>query len=438
MSARYTPHSLEAEKAVLGGVMIDSERIFDVVDALRPTDFYRTAHGQIFAVFLELAEKHEPIDFLTVRERLLGKGQLDDVGGPAYIASMTDGMPRSSNVESYARIVREKADLRRLLAAANRIIEDTYEHENEPRLAIDRAEQAIFDVSQQNVRGDFIDAQQLVTECFAAVQQLTERKDGVTGVPTGFADFDDMTRGFQPGALALIAARPSMGKTAFALNIAYQAAIAGQHVGFFSLEMSRQELFMRLVASVGRVDSHRLQSGYLNQSDFGRISDAMTAIADSHLHIDDSPVVGMLDVRGKARRLKKKAGLSLIIVDYLQLMQMPKAENRNLAVADISRGLKLLARELEIPVVALSQLSRDTERRSEKKPMLSDLRDSGALEQDADLVVFIHRPEVYGETPDNQGLAEIIIAKHRNGRTGTINLRWSKESTRFDSRSSAA
>jgi replicative DNA helicase len=436
MSERVTPHSLEAERALLGAILVDPERVFDVADSLSPRDFYRTAHAIVFATFRALAEKHLPLEVLTVLERLKALGQLEEVGGPAYITGLTDGVPRGSDVGVYAQIVRDKADLRRLLDAATTITQETYEHEHEPRVAIDRAEQLIFEVSQQNVRGDFIDPAQLVREGFESVQRLAERRDGVTGVPTGFLDLDDMTRGFQRGRLNLIAARPSMGKTAFALNVAYHAASNGHRVGFFSLEMSREELFMRLLASIGRLDGHRLQSGYLSQTDYGRISAAMGEIEASGFHVDDSPTLGMLDVRGKARRLKSKHGLSLLVIDYLQLMQMPKAENRNLAVADISRGLKLLARELDLPVVALSQLSRDTERRGDKRPMLSDLRDSGALEQDADVVLFIHRPEVYGQTPDNAGLAEIIIAKQRNGPTGQINLRWSKESTRFDNRSS--
>lgn len=427
-----TPHDLEAERAVLGGILIDNERIYDVVDALPAGSFFRKAHALIYDKMLALTSRGDAIDFVTLKNALTTAGELEEVGGPAYLAGLADGVPRSTNVAYYAKIVQEKADLRRLIHAANAILADAADQEQDARAMVDRAEQRIFEVSQQSVRGDFIDAEQLVREGHESLAKLAERKDGITGVRTGFADFDDMTRGFQPGTLALIAARPSMGKTAFAMNVAYQAAAAGQHVGFFSIEMSREELFMRLISSVARIDSHRLQGGYLNQSEYTKVANAQAAIAESFLHIDDSPVVGMLDIRGKARRLMKRVGLSLLVIDYLQLMQLPKAENRNLAVGEVSRGLKLLARELQIPIVALSQLSRETEKRGEKKPMLSDLRDSGALEQDADLVVFIHRPEVYGETPENAGVAEIVIAKHRNGKTGTVRMRWSKESTRFD------
>jgi replicative DNA helicase len=429
LTPAVSPHNLEAERAILGGILVDPERVFDVADMLSAADFFRDAHKRIFGKMLELSNSGRAIDFLTL-QTALGK-DLEVIGGPAYLSALSDGMPRSSNVRHYAETVKGKAVLRNLLAAANRIIDTADESEQDTRALVDRAEQLIFEVSQQSVRGDFIDAAQLVQEGTAYLQRLSESK-GVSGVRSGFADFDHMTQGFQPGTLNLIAARPSMGKTAFAMNVAYQAALAGQHVGFFSLEMSRDELYLRLVSSVAKIDSHRLKGGYLSQTEYDRLVDANSTIAESFLHIDDTPVVSLMDVRGKARRRIKSTGLSLLIIDYLQLMQLPKAENRNLSVSEVSRGLKLLARELEIPVVALSQLSRETEKRGEKRPMLSDLRDSGALEQDADLVVFIHRPEVYGATPDNAGIAEIVIAKHRNGLTGTVELSWCKENTRFD------
>jgi replicative DNA helicase len=283
-----------------------------------------------------------------------------------------------------------------------------------------------------------LDGQALATRAYELVDVLLDTKQHVSGVPSGFHDFDVMTRGLQPGTLVLIAARPSMGKTSFALNLAWNAAIQHRHTLVYSLEMSRDEVLVRLISSIARIDAHRLQSGYVSQTDYAGISDAIQAISDSYIHVNDSPSVSLMDVRGEARRMKAKQGLSLVVLDYLQLMQLPKAENRNLAVADVSRGLKLIARELGVPMVVLSQLSRDTERRGgDKKPMLSDLRDSGALEQDADVVLFIHRPEVYQPTPDNVGLAELIIAKQRNGPTGTVRLRWSKELTRFDNLSQA-
>jgi replicative DNA helicase len=428
-----TPHSLEAEMAVLGAILVHGERFLDVGDVLPSADFFRQPHSRIYTVMRELAAAGVTIDTVTVAERLKQQGRLDEIGGHAYLARLMDAPAYSSNIEAYVKIVKDHAAKRRLRAALQKSLADIDEHADEDaRTLIDSAERLIFTVSQQDTRGDFVPAPALVAEGMPRIAALAEHKRGVTGVPTGFIDFDEMTRGFQPASLVILAARPSMGKTAFALNAAHHAASHGRQVGLFSIEQCKDELFMRLVSSVGKIDGHRLQCGYLNDSDYGRLGEAFSEIGSSGLHVDDSPVLGILDVRGKARRLKARHGLDLLIVDYLQLMQTGKAENRNLAIADISRSLKMVARELEIPVVVLSQLSRELEKRGDKRPMLSDLRDSGALEQDADLVVFVHRPEVYQETADNAGLAEIIIAKQRNGRTGTIKLRWSKGTTRFD------
>lgn len=435
MGDPVAPHSIEAERAILGSALVNPGALHDVIDAIEAKDFYRDAHRRIYLAMLDVTERGGAVDFITVRDRLGARGDLEDIGGPAYLASLTDGMPRSANVAHYAGIVRHDAVLRGVIQAANLMLQEAKEADAEAEAVLDQAERAIFEIAQRTVRGDFIDAGQLVQEGIPAVQVLIETKKGVTGIPSGFVDFDDMTRGFQPGSLALLAARPSMGKTAWALNVAYHVAAAGRVVGFFSIEMSRQELFMRLLASVARVDGHRLQSGYMNQSDYDRISHGFAQIAETKLCVDDSPNLSVLDVRGKARRLKARKGLDLVIVDYLQLMQLPKSENRNLAVADVSRALKLLARELEIPVLALSQLSRGVETRGDKRPMMSDLRDSGALEQDADLIVFLHRPEVYEPHRDDlAGLAEAIIAKQRNGPTGTVKLQWVKETTRFENR----
>lgn len=435
MADSVAPHLLEAEKAILGAILLYPGLYHDVIDEVYPTDFYRDAHQRIFRAIGDVAERGQAVDFITVKDRLLARGDLEEIGGPAYLMSLSDGIPRTTNIVHYARIVRDDAMLRGVIQTAQKMLAEAKEADAEARIVLDRAEALIQGIAQRTVRSDFIDAGQLVHEGIPAVQSLIETKKGVTGIPSGFVDFDDMTRGFQPGALALLAARPSMGKTAWALNVAYHVAAAGKVVGFFSIEMSRQELFMRLLASVARVDGHRLQSGYLNQSDYDRISHGFAQIAETGLCVDDSPNLSVLDVRGKARRLKGRKGLDLIVVDYLQLMQLPKAENRNLAVADVSRALKLLARELEIPVLALSQLSRGVETRGEKRPMMSDLRDSGALEQDADVIVFLHRPEVYEPNrSEYHGLAEVIIAKQRNGPTGTIKLQWMKETTRFENR----
>lgn len=432
MSERVTPHSLEAERAVLGAILIEPSLFLDVADLLAADDFFREPHRRIYAAMRELATAGQTVDPIVLRERLKVRGDLEDIGGPAYLYALTDGVPRSTNIEAYAGIVKERAMAARLIDAAHQMIADTADDEKTSREMLDAAERRIFAIGEQSVRGDFIDAGALVAEGIPAIERLLEDRNGATGLQTGFHEFDAMTRGLQPGALVLLAARPSMGKSAFALNVAYNAASHGKAVGFMSLEMSREELFFRLVASVGRIDGHRLQSGYVSQADYGQMSEAFGQIGQTGLFVDDSSTVGVLDLRGKARRLKARHGLDLLIVDYLQLMQLAKAENRNLAVADASRALKLLARELRIPVMALSQLSRETEKRAEKKPMLSDLRDSGALEQDADMVVFIHRAEVYDRNPAHEGLAEIIIAKSRNGPIGTVELRWDKTSTRFD------
>ncbi len=428
-----TPHSLEAERAVLGAVLVDGERFWDIADRLTIADFFREAHSRIYGAMHELAADGRAIDPLTVSERLKERKDLDEVGGPAYVLSLTDGVPHSTNIEHYAAIVRDRADKTRLIKAATKILNDARNSEESARELIDHAERAIFAVASHDVRGDFIEPAQLINAGNAALEALAENKQGTTGVPTGFRDFDEITRGLQPGSLVLIAARPSMGKSAFALNVALHAARHGYSVGLFSLEMSRQEIFMRLVAAEGGVDGHRMQSGLLASSDYAHIAFAIGHIGDSALYVDDSPMVGVLDVRGKARRLKARHGLGLIVLDYLQLIQLPKgAENRNIAMGEASRALKLAARELNVPVVALSQLSRETERRGgEKKPLMSDLRDSGALEQDADLIVFIHRPEVYDATPQNANLAELIIAKQRNGPTGLVRLTWDKQFTRF-------
>lgn len=429
------PHSLDVERELIGALLVEGVRFLDVAGRVVPADFWREDHRRVFGVIADLAKAGKPVDPLTVANRLEQTGEidkLDAVDGRRYLWDLTKEMVRSFNIEAAADIVRDRADRRRLIHAASTITADAYDSAEDAKAILERAEKLVFDLAHQHVRGDFISAEQLVTDGMQAVERLMDTKKGVTGVATGFLDFDGMTRGLQPGALVLLAARPSMGKTAWALNVAYHAAAHGTTVGFFSLEMSKEELLMRLVSSVGRIDGHRLQSGYVNQSDYDRISDAFTAIAGTRLFVDDSPGVGVLDMRGKARRLKARAGLDLVVVDYLQLMQLDRAENRNIAVAEASRALKLMARELGVPVIALSQLSRATEQRGDKKPMLSDLRDSGALEQDADVVVFIHRPEVYDQKPEHEGVAEIIIAKQRNGPTGTVRLRWDKAETRFD------
>lgn len=434
VSEPVTPHTLQAECAVLGAILIDNRRLDDVLDVVTPGDFFRDAHRRIYGAMLELSEEHAEIDTITLSERLKRANALEDVGGPAYLSGLADGVPRSTNARGYAERVKDASDLRRLEAAGKRIVALAQSAEDDARVLIDQAERAIFDLSQRRGRTEFLDGPTLASRGYTLIEKLLQTKRHVTGIESGFPDFDAMTKGLQPGTLILIAARPSMGKTSFALNLAFNAAGQGIHTAFFSLEMSWEEVFLRAVSSISRIDSHRMQSGHVSQTDYARISDAIGSITESLIHLEDAANVSLMDVRGRVRRLKAKHGLGLVVIDYLQLMQLPRAENRNIAVGDVSRGLKLIARELEVPMVVLSQLSRDSERRGgEKKPMLSDLRDSGALEQDADLVVFIHRPEVYDPKPDNAGLAELIIAKQRNGPTGTVKLSWLRDQTRFDS-----
>lgn len=433
--------NLEAEKAVLGSLLVQGDRILDIVDMLQPSHFYRYGHGLIYTAMLDLTTAGQPIDPVTVKDQLARRHQLEEIGGPVYIHTLMDGMTRGFHLSAHVHIIIEGATKARLADVSRQILADIEQHGDDAAAALlDRAERRMFTLGENDRRADFVDGQQLAAEGMAAIEQLQQTKQGVTGLATGWPDLDDMTRGLQPGTLVLVAARPSMGKSALALNIAAHAACHGQTVGFFSLEMSRQEVFMRLTAAIGGIDGHRLQSGYVNQTDYSRIADACGRIDTSGIRVDDSAQLSASNVLGKSRRLKARHGLGLIVVDYLQLMaHSGRSENRNLAIADISRALKLTARELNVPVVALSQLSRETERRGgDRKPMLSDLRDSGALEQDADVVMFIHRPEVYQATPDNAGLAELILAKQRNGPTGSIRLRWNKESTRFDSWTSRA
>jgi replicative DNA helicase len=425
---------LDAERAVLGAILVNPDLFWEVAERLDPADFFRDAHARIFGVMRELAAEHRVIDPLTLKDRLTRRGLLEQVGGPAYLFGLGEGVPRSTNIGAYGTIVLERADRRRLKAALGGLLADAEDSTQDTRTVIDRAEQTIFTVARPRAgSADFIDARTLVARGVERLDRLRD-DDGIVGAQSGFQDLDLMTRGFAPGTLTLVGGRPAMGKTSFALNVASNAASRGHHVAFFSLEMDEMELFMRLAASEAQIDGHRLALGKLSRAECARVTDALSALAEYGLHVDTPPSLGVLDLRGKVRRLMSRVPLGLVIIDYLQLMTMPKAENRNLAVAEVSRALKQLAREMALPVIALCQLNREAERRDGKPPMLGDLRDSGALEQDADLVMFVHRPEVYqlDTREETRGVAELIIAKHRNGRIGTVRLRWSKESTRFD------
>ncbi len=432
---RTLPHNLEAERSVLGAILVHNDAFNLAAQVIEPADFYRDAHRRIFDKMISLNERNHAIDFITLKEELSRAGELDEVGGPAYVASLADGVPRATNVEYYAKIVKEKATLRNLIYAANKILTNAYEADQESDLILDEAESAIFSVADDRLKAGFVPMRDLVKESFPKIEQLFEQKRLITGVPTGFADLDEMTRGLQGGDLIIIAARPSMGKTSLVLNISqYVATQPNLTVGFFSLEMSKESLFIRLLTSEAQIDSHRLMSGAIGQKDYGRISHALETLSAMRLYIDDSSNISVLEMRAKCRRLLSEHGLNLIVVDYIQLMSgRGRFENRTLELASISRSLKGLAKELSVPIVVLSQLSRGPESRSDHRPQLSDLRESGALEQDADVVGLIYRDDVYNQDPNNPdaGTAELIIAKQRNGPTGIIRLAFLREQTRF-------
>ncbi len=436
---RTLPHNLEAEKSVLGAILIHNEAFNHAAELIDSRDFFRDAHRRIFDKMIALSERGDAIDLVTLKEELQRSSELEEVGGPAYIASLADGVPRSANVEHYARIVKEKSTLRNLIHSANRILSTAYEAEQDADLILDDAEKSIFEIAEDRIREGFVPLRDLVQSSFATIEKLQQHKGMVTGVPTGFLDLDEMTAGLQPSDLVLVAARPSMGKTSFVLNIAqHVGAHTDMTVGFFSLEMSKEQLFMRMLTSEARIDAHRFRTGHLTEKDYGRLSHALGTLAESRVFIDDTASIGVLEMRAKARRLQAEHGLHLLIIDYIQLMQgRGRFESRQQELASISRSLKGLAKELHVPIVALSQLSRAPETRSDHRPQLSDLRESGALEQDADVVMFIFREEQYrdAEGEPNQeaeGIAEIIVGKQRNGPTGVAKLAFIKEHTRFE------
>jgi replicative DNA helicase len=432
---RTLPHNLDAERSVLGAILVHNDAFNTAVQVIESSDFYRDAHRRVFEKMIALNERAQAIDFITLKEELSRSGELDQVGGPAYIASLADGVPRATNVEYYARIVKEKSTLRALISAAGKILTNAYEADQESDLILDEAESAIFAVADDRMKAGFVSMRDLVKESYPKIEKAFEQKRLITGVPTGFVDLDEMTRGLQGGDLIIIAARPSMGKTSLVLNIAqYVAAQPDLTVGFFSLEMSKESLFIRMLTSEAQIDSHRLMSGAVGHKDYGKISHALESLSGMRLYIDDTANIGVLEMRAKSRRLQSEHGLSLIIIDYIQLMSgRGRFENRTLELASISRSLKGLAKELSVPIIILSQLSRAPESRSDHRPQLSDLRESGALEQDADLVALIYRDDVYNKDPNNPdaGTAELIIAKQRNGPTGVVKLAFLREQTRF-------
>jgi replicative DNA helicase len=437
MIDRLPPQSIEAEQSVLGAILIDRDAVIEVAEFLRPEDFYRQANGRIYAAILDLFERREPIDIVTVAEALERSENLEAVGGRAYLSSLSNETPTAVHAAQYARIVERKADLRNLIGAAGRIAGIGYEDPAEIQAAIDRAEAELFAVSQKRIDAGFSPLKDLLHDAYDRLDYLHAHRGEISGVRTGFTDLDALTTGLQPSELFVVAARASVGKTIFALNFAEDASVKERKsVGVFSLEMSKEQLVLRMLSSVANIDSQRLRTGFLEELDFARIAPAMNSLSEAPMYIDDTPNISAMELRTKARRLQAEAGLDLIVVDYLQLMQatsLSKDANRVQEVSEISRGLKALARELSVPVVALSQLSRQPEMRESKEPRLSDLRESGAIEQDADLVVFLWRDKDRA-TDDQDADGEVInlkLAKHRNGPTGEIQLWFKKRQTRF-------
>jgi replicative DNA helicase len=436
-SDRMPPQNIEAEQSVLGSLMIDKDAVIKIADLITPDDFYKDAHTKIFEAMLYLYENHEPIDILSLSNRLKDNGHLERIGGHAYLASLANSVPTAANIVHYTKIVEKKAILRKLIDNASQIVSNAYDEKNEVDEVLDLAEQKIFAVSQKHVRQDFTSVKPMLEEAFDRIDELSKNKGKLRGVPTGFRDLDHLLSGLQESNLIILGARPSMGKSSFAMDIARQAAVIGRvPVGIFSLEMSKGELIDRLICSQARVDLWKMRTGNLSSSgendDFSRIGHAIGILSEAPIYIDDTAGLNIMEMRTMARRLQSEHGLGLIIIDYLQLIEgRAGIDNRVQVVSEISRSLKGLARELRIPIIALSQLSRGVESRDDQKPKLSDLRESGSIEQDADVVMFIYREDRAKRNDEKTGIANIIVAKHRNGPIGEIDLYFKQEYTSF-------
>ncbi len=429
------PCNIEAERSILGAILLDEKAIFSVLDTLCHKDFYLESHRKIYEKMCELSASQRPIDLITLKNELQRTGDLERAGGPAYLARLTDDLPRAINIGHYVRIVKEKATLRSLIQISAQVMARSYGGEDTVEKILDDVEKAVFDLSTRQFRTGFMPIDPLVDAVYRHIEEVANRKSLITGVETGFTELDKMTAGLQPAELIIVAARPGLGKTSLCLNIALHAALK-KHltVAIFSLEMSRESLTKRLLCSEGEVDLHKVNTGFLSREDWTRLGRAAAAVSQSKIFIDDSASISVAEMRSKARRLSMEHGLDLVVVDYLQLMTVGStwAENRTQEISQISRGLKALAKELNIPVVAISQLSRAVEsRRGDHRPQLSDLRESGSIEQDADVVMFIYREDLINATEENSGIAELIIGKQRNGPTGTLQLAFIKQFTKF-------
>jgi replicative DNA helicase len=435
MIDKLPPQNIEAEQSVLGAIIFDNEALPKALEVLSSDDFYKETHRRLYNAMLGLFEKNEPIDIVTLTDYLRRTDELEAVGGISYLSHLANSIPTSANIRYHAKIVREKALLRSLIQTATHITSRVYEDSLDADEMVDYAERMIFDIADKRTKTSFASLKDVIKDTFKMIEHLYDKKEAITGVPSGFKDIDELTSGFQPGDLIIIGGRPGMGKTAFALNIAQHVAIdLKEPIAVFSLEMSKEQLAMRMLCAESMVNASSVRKGFISKQDWPKLTNAAGRLADAPIFIDDSSAITVLEVRAKARRLKMEhGGLSLVVVDYLQLMRSRgNFERREQEISEISRSLKALAKELKVPVVALSQLNRAVEQRGEKKPTLADLRESGAIEQDADVIIFLYRDEIYNKNnPSNKGKAEIIIAKQRNGPTGTVNLTYLADSTRF-------
>ncbi|KPK09997.1 MAG: replicative DNA helicase [Acidithiobacillales bacterium SG8_45] len=437
LEARLPPQSVEAEQSVIGGLLIDNSRWDQVADVVAAADFYRKEHRLIFDAIVHLAQENSPADVVTVSEYLESQHELDSVGGLSYLGSLANNTPSAANIVAYAKIVRERAVMRQLVTAVGKISDSVYtpEGRNATEL-LDHAEQTIMDISEKGAhrKGGFQPLKSLLAGAVDRIDMLFHSDSALTGISSGFKDLDEMTSGLQASDLVVLAGRPSMGKTSLAINMAENAAVGEQkHVAIFSMEMPGEQLAMRMLSSLGRINGHKVRTGKLDDDDWPRLMSAMTMLSEAPIYIDDTPGLSPMELRARARRLKREHGLDLIIIDYLQLMQSGESsENRATEISAITRAMKNLAKELSVPVIAMSQLNRSLEQRTDKRPIMSDLRESGAIEQDADVILFIYRDEVYHEDSQDKGTAEIIIGKQRNGPTGTIRLTFLGEYTKFE------
>lgn len=430
---KVPPHDIEAEQAVIGSMLTDQEAVYAAIERLKPEDFYREDNKQIYTAILNIYNKAEPIDIITLKAELSSMGKLDAVGGLEYIVELPEKVPTTANVDRYIKIVEEKSLLRNLIRAANEILSSGYAQEDDVENIVDHAEKKIFDVMQKKSQKGYTTIKDVLVESFTKLEELYNQKEHITGVPTGFAELDKKTAGLHGSELILIAARPAMGKSAFALNIgSYAATRANVPVAIFSLEMSKEQVGNRILCSEALVDSNNVRTGELNDEELGKLAETSGELSQAPIYIDDTPGISVMEIRAKCRKLKLEKNIGLVIIDYLQLIQgSGKTSSREQEIAEISRSLKILAKEIEVPVIALSQLSRAVEARPDHRPMLSDLRESGSIEQDADIVMFLYRDDYYNEDSEKKNIAEVIIAKQRAGSTGTVDLAWLGKYTKF-------